>query len=107
MENDAGNRSARLGAEFAKVIGDGAELHPGGNVSSSLHEGIPDSRAVGEDVSKFFNPDGIFDGMGVAGEDFEGAHGAESAVDEEGEVVGFDGARMTGFDHDGRFAADG
>ncbi len=107
VENDAGDRGARLSDEFAEVIGDGAELHPGGNVSSSLDEGIPDSRAVGENVSKFFNPDGIFDGMGFAGEHFEGAYAAESAVDEEGEVVGFDSARMTGFDHDGGFAADG
>src|SRR5207244_6204103 len=53
------------------------------------------------------NPDGILDGMRIAGEHLEGAHGAESAVDEESEVVGFDGARVTGLDDDGRLAADG
>src|ERR1700674_494942 len=107
VENDAGDRSARLGDEFAEGIGDGAKLHSGGNVGSALDEGIPDSRAVGEDVGEFFNPHGIFDWMRIAREDFEGAHGAEGAVDEEGEVVGFDGAGMAGFDDDGGFATDG
>src|SRR5216684_21359 len=45
--------------------------------------------------------------MRIAGEHFEGAHGAEGAVDEEREVVGFYGAGVAGFDDDGRFAADG
>src|SRR6266480_870229 len=45
--------------------------------------------------------------MRIAGKQLEGAHGTESAVDEESEVVGLDGARVTGFDDDGRFAADG
>src|SRR6267378_4307685 len=107
MENDTGDRSARLGDEFAEVIGDGAKLQSGGNVGSPLDEWIPDSGAVGEDVGEFFNPDGIFDGMGVAGKHFEGAHGAEAPVDEEGEVVGFDSAGVAGFDDDGGFAADG
>src|SRR2546427_419959 len=107
MENDAGDWSARLGNEFAEVIGDGAKLHSGGNVGSALDEGIPDSRAVGEDVCEFFNPDRIFDGMRIAGKDFEGAHGAEGAGDEEREVVGFDGAGVARFDDDGGFAADG
>src|SRR6267142_1091362 len=106
MKNDAGDRSARLGDEFAKVIGDGAKLHSGGNVGSALDQGIPDSRAAGEHVSEFFNPDGIFDRMRIAREDFEGAHRAEGAADEEGEVVGFDGAGVAGFDDDRGFAAD-
>lgn len=50
VENDAGDRSARLGDEFAEVIGDGAKFHSGRNVGSAFDEGIPDSRAVGEDV---------------------------------------------------------
>src|SRR2546425_8567448 len=107
MENDAGDWSARLGNEFAEVIGDGAKLHSGGNVGSALDEGIPDSRAVGEYVRELFNPDGILDRMRIAGEHFEGAHGAEGAVDEECEVVRFHGAGMAGFDDDGGFAADG
>src|SRR6266850_1602895 len=107
VENDAVDRSARLGDLFAEVIGDGAKLHSGGNVGSTLDEGIPDSGAVGEDVGEFFNPDGIFDRMGIAGKDFEGAHGAEGAVDKESEVVGFDSAGVAGFDDDGGFAADG
>src|SRR6267142_4491404 len=105
VENDTGDRSARLGDEFAKVIGDDAKLHSGGYEGSALDEGIPDSRAVGEDIRQFFNPDGIFDGMRIAGEDFEGAHGAEGSVDEEGEVVGFDRPGMASFDDDGGFAA--
>src|SRR5258708_40240574 len=45
--------------------------------------------------------------MRIAGEHLQGAHGAESAVDEESEVVGFDSAGVAGFHDDGRFAADG
>src|ERR1700694_5128549 len=45
--------------------------------------------------------------MRIAGEHLQSAHGAESAVDEESEVVGFDSAGVAGFDNDGRFAADG
>ena len=107
VEDDGGDGSARLGDEFAGVVGDGAELHAGGDVCAALNEGIPDAGAVGEDIDEFFNPDGILDGMRIAGEHFQGAHGADSAVDEESEVVGFDGARVTGFDDDGRLAADG
>ena len=44
--------------------------------------------------------------MGIAGEHLEGAHGAEGAVDEEGDVIGFDGSGVAGFDDDGRLAAD-
>jgi len=58
-------------------------------------------------IDDFIEPDRILDGMRVAGKHFEGAHGAEGAVDEEGEVVGFDGARVTSFDDDGGLAADG
>ncbi len=93
--------------EGTALIGDGAELHSGGDVGAALDEGIPDAGTVCEDVHHFFDPDGIFDGVRVAGEHFEGAHGAESAVDEEGEVVGVDGAGVAGFDDDGGFAADG
>src|SRR5882762_6479937 len=107
MENDAGDRGARLGDELAEVISDGAKLRSRGNVGSAFDQGIPDSRAVGEHVSEFFNPDGIFDRMRIASEDFESAHRAQGAVDEEGEVVGFDGAGVAGFDDDGGFAADG
>src|SRR5467141_495865 len=45
--------------------------------------------------------------MRIAGEHLQGAHGAESAVDEESEVVCFDSAGVASFDDDGRFAADG
>jgi len=45
--------------------------------------------------------------MRVAGEHLQGAHGAESAVDEEGDVVGVNGAGVAGFDDDGRLAANG
>src|SRR6266851_1860643 len=107
MEDDGGDGSARLGNDFAGVIGDGAELHSGGNVGAAFDEGIPDAGAVGEDINEFFDPDGIFDGMRIAGEHFQGAHGAEGVVDEEGEVVGVDGAGVAGFDNDGRLAANG
>src|SRR5260370_10997631 len=107
MEDDGGDGSARLGSDFAGVIGDGAELHSGGNVGAAFDEGIPDAGAVGEDINEFFDPDGIFDGMRIAGEHFQGAHGAESAVDEEGEVVGLDGAGVAGFGNGGRVAAGG
>src|SRR5260370_4706165 len=107
MEDDGGDGSARLGNDFAGVIGDGAEVQSGGSVGGAFAEGIPDAGGVGEDINEFFDPDGIFDGMRIAGEHFQGAHGAESAVDEEGEVVGLDGAGVAGFDNDGRLAADG
>src|SRR5216684_2820822 len=106
MEDDGGDGSARLGNDFAGVIGDGAELHSGGNVGAAFDEGIPDAGAVGEDVNEFFDPDWIFDGMRIAGEHFQGAHGAEGAVDEESQVVGLDGAGVAGFDDDRGFAAD-
>src|SRR5260370_40612449 len=107
MEDDGGDGSARLGNDFAGVIGDGAELHSGGNVGAAFDGGIPDAGAVGEDINEFFDPDGIFDGMRIAGEHFQEAHGAESAVDEEGEVVGLDGAGVAGLGDDVRLGADG
>src|SRR5713226_9509050 len=107
MEDDGGDGGTGLGNDFAGVIGDGAELHSGGNVGAAFDEGIPDAGAVGEDINEFFDPDWIFDRMRIAGEHFQGAHGAESAVDEEGEVVGVDGAGVAGFDNDRRLAADG
>src|SRR5882672_3484151 len=45
--------------------------------------------------------------MRIAGENLQCAHGTEGAVDEEGEVVGLDGAGVAGFDNDGGLAADG
>src|SRR6266849_1767941 len=107
MEDDGGDGGTGLGNDFAGVIGDGAELHSGGNVGAAFDEGIPDAGAVGEDINEFFDPDWIFDRMRIAGNHFQGAHGAKSAVDEEGEVVGVDGAGVTGFDNDGRLATDG
>src|SRR5207245_8284392 len=50
VEYDAGDGGARLGDDFADVVGDGAELHAGGDVGASFDEGIPDAGAVGEDV---------------------------------------------------------
>src|SRR5260370_24352227 len=107
VEDDRGDGSTGLGDEFAGVVGDDAELHARGDVSAALDEGIPDAGAVGEDINEFFNPDGIFDGMRIAGKHLEGAHGAESAVDEESEVVGFAGSSVPGFDDTRRFAAHG
>src|SRR5713101_4616580 len=70
VEDDAGNGGARFGDDFADVVGDGAELHAGGDVGAALDERIPDAGTVCEDVHQFFDPDGIFDGVGVAGEYF-------------------------------------
>src|SRR5260370_1289756 len=106
MKDDGGAGSTRLGNDFAGVMGDGAELHSGGNVGAGFDEGIPDAGAVGEDINEFFDPDGIFDGMRIAGEHFQGAHGAESADDEEGEVGGLDGAGGSGFNNDAKRCGD-
>src|SRR5260370_358869 len=107
VENDGGDRSAGLGDDFADVVGDGAELHSGGDVGAAFDEGIPDAGAVGEDVLQFFDPNGIFDGVRIAGEHLQGAHGGEGAIDKQRDVVGLDGAGVTGFHDDGRLAADG
>src|SRR5260370_14331873 len=106
VENDSGDGSAGLGDDFADVVGDGAELHSGGDVGAALDQGIADAGAIGQDVDQLFDPDGIFYGMRIAGKHFQGAHGAEGAVDEEGEVVGIDGAGVAGFNDDGGLAAD-
>src|SRR5258708_34654523 len=45
--------------------------------------------------------------MRIAGENLQVADGTGGAVDEEGEVVGLDGAGVAGFDNDGGLAADG
>ena len=68
VEDDAGDGGAGLSDGFAEVVGDGAEFHAGGDVGAALDERIPDSGAVGEDVFEFFDPDGILDGVRVAGE---------------------------------------
>src|SRR5260370_28887378 len=81
VENDSGDGSAGLGDDFADVVGDGAELHSGGDVGAALDEGIPDAGAVGEDVLQFFHPNGIFDGVRIAGEHLQCAHGAAGAID--------------------------
>src|SRR6266436_3865751 len=103
-----------LGAYYLWGVGGGdaevsdvVELHSGGDVRAALDEGIPDAGAIGEDVGQFFDPDRIFDGVGIAGEHLECAHGAEGAVDEEGDVVGVNGTGVAGFDDDGGLAADG
>ncbi len=106
MEDDGGDWSAGRGDNFTDIVGDDAQLHSGRDVSAAFDEGIPDARAIGEDVHQFFNPNGIFDGTRVAREHLQGAHGAEGAVDEEGDVVGVDGASVAGFDDDGRFSMD-
>src|SRR5260370_18222395 len=85
MEDDGGDGSARLGSDFAGVIGYGAELHSGGNVGAAFDEGIPDAGAVGEDINEFFVPDGIFDGMRIPGEHFHSTHGAAGALHHEAE----------------------
>ena len=51
MENDGGDGGARLGDDFADVVGDGAELHAGGDVGASFDEGIPDAGTFGEDIN--------------------------------------------------------
>jgi len=107
VEEDAGDGGAGLGDDFAEEVSDIAEFHAGGDVSAAFDERVPDAGAVGKDVFEFIEPDGVFDRVRLAGEHFEGAHGTEGAVDEEGEVVGVDCASVAGFDDDGGLAADG
>src|SRR5882672_9439609 len=107
VEDDSGDGGAGLGDDFAEEVSDIAELHTGFDVGAAFHERIEDAKLLAEDVNDFIEPDRILDGMRVAGKHFEGAHGAEGAVDEERKVVGFDGTGVAGFDDDGGFAADG
>src|SRR6266850_1248852 len=107
VEDDSGDGGAGLGDDFAEEVSDIAELHTGFDVGAAFHERIEDAKLLAEDVDDFIEPDRILDGMRVAGKHFEGAHGAESAVDEKREVVGFDGTGVAGFNDDGGFAADG
>ena len=50
MEDYPGDGGARLGDNFADIVGDGAEFHSGGDVGAALDEGIPDAGALGENV---------------------------------------------------------
>jgi len=50
VEDYRGDGGARLGDDFADVVGDGAEFHSGGNIGATLNEGIPNAGALGENV---------------------------------------------------------
>ena len=50
VEDYPGDGGARLGDDFADIVGDGAEFHSGGDVGAALDEGIPDAGALGKNV---------------------------------------------------------
>src|ERR1700730_3584833 len=106
MQDDAGSGSARLGDYFAEEVRHIAKFHACFDVRATLDERIEDTKLFSGDVDYLIQPDGIFDRVRLAGEHLEGRHGAERAVDQEREVVGFDRAGVAGFDDDGRFTAN-
>src|ERR1700756_2637711 len=66
MQNDAGNWSAGLEYQFAKIVGDKADFHALLNIGATLHKWVPNARAVRQDIHDSVEPDGILDGPRVS-----------------------------------------
>ena len=105
VQDDTGNGSAGLEYELAEIVGDKADFHALLNVGPTLHKRVPNARAVGQDIHDPVEPDRILDGPRTPGKHFESAHGVECPVDEQSDVIPFDGTGIASFDNDGRFAA--
>src|SRR5215469_3876601 len=107
VQDDTGDGSAGFEYKFAEVVSDKADFHALLNIGTTLRKRVPNARAAGQDIHDSVEPDGIFDGPRVSRKHFESAHGAECPVDEEGDVIPFDGTGIASFDDDRGFAASG
>ena len=105
MKDHAGFGSAWFENHFPEIIGDVTEFHACLGKRSALDQRIPDAGAVGENVNDFFQPNWIFDVVGLARKHLQGAHSAECAVNKKRHVIGFDGAGISRLHDDGRFSA--
>jgi len=103
VEDDGGDRSTGFGDDFADVVGDGAKASfRRRTYVPRLTRGYQMPGPSARTSTNFFDPHRIFDVARFARKHFQGAHGAESAIDEESDVVGLDGAGVPSFDDDGR-----
>jgi hypothetical protein len=66
VQDDTGDGSAGFEYEFAEIIGDEADFHALLNIGTTLHKGVPNARAVGQDIHDSVEPDGILDGPRVS-----------------------------------------
>src|SRR5215470_6611376 len=53
VQDDTGDGSAGFEYNFAEVVGDKADFHALLNIGTTLHERVPNSRAVGQDIHHF------------------------------------------------------
>ena len=66
VQHNAGDRSADFEDEFAEIVGNKADFHALLNVGATLHQRVPNARAVGQDIHDSVEPHRILDGPRVS-----------------------------------------
>ena len=65
VQYDTGDWSAGFEYDFAEIVGDKADFHAFPNIRTTLHKGIPNTRAVRQYVHDSVEPDRVLDGPRV------------------------------------------
>src|SRR5215475_13945558 len=66
VQDDTGDGSAGFEYQLAEVVGDKTDFHSLLNIGTTLHQRIPNTGAVGQDIHDSVEPDGILNGPRVS-----------------------------------------